>query len=324
MIKIKKPGLFTTVQDLGRFGFYDQGLAPSGALDPNSYRIANALVGNQQGAAVLEMAYIGPEIEFTENAVIAVTGANMVPKVNGQTKNLWETIALKAGDVLSFKNIAGGARAYLAVKGGIDVPLVMGSYSTYTPSGIGGYKGRALKAGDELNIGKLSEKDVKIGTNVSEKISLNLGHHFDLRIVGGLCDYRLSEKGKHTLSHADFTITSMANRVGYRIKLTEPIDLIEREQPFGAGSSQTNVVEVGYPIGSLHLSGQTQPIILLNDAVTVGGYATIATIISCDLNLIAQAGPGDVLNFHYVTVDEAMEARRANATYVQNIIASIS
>lgn len=115
----------------------------------------------------------------------------------------------------------------------------------------------------------------------------------------------------------------MANRVGYRIKPTQPIDLIEREQPFGAGSSQTNVVEVGYPIGSIHLSSQTQPIILLNDAVTVGGYATIATIISCDLNIVAQAGPGDVLHFHYVTIDEAMEARHANAAYVKNIIDSI-
>lgn len=150
MLRVKKPGLFTTVQDLGRFGFYDQGLAPAGALDSNSYRIANALVGNQEGAAALELTYIGPEIEFTEDAVIAVTGADMAPKVNGQTKSLWETIALKAGDVLSFTNTKGGARAYLAVKGGIDVPLVMGSYSTYTPSGIGGYLGRVLKAAMSL------------------------------------------------------------------------------------------------------------------------------------------------------------------------------
>jgi biotin-dependent carboxylase-like uncharacterized protein len=152
-IRIGQPGLLSTVQDAGRFGEYALGMPPSGAMDLFSYQVGNYLVGNEEDAAGLEITYFGPELTFTEDAVIAVTGAEMPPKINGEEAATWEAFAVSSGDVLTFDYLRSGARAYLAVAGGIDVPLFMHSRSTYTLIGLGGYEGRALQEGDELEIG---------------------------------------------------------------------------------------------------------------------------------------------------------------------------
>jgi len=146
-IEVRKPGLSTTVQDTGRSGYYDLGIPPSGGLDQFSLRAANLLVGNPEGAAVLEIVYLGPELVFTDAAVVAVAGAAMTPKVNGEERPQWESFAVAAGDVLTFGYLAGGARAYLAVSGGVDVPEVLGSRSTYGLGALGGFQGRPLAAG---------------------------------------------------------------------------------------------------------------------------------------------------------------------------------
>jgi biotin-dependent carboxylase-like uncharacterized protein len=150
-IKVVNPGLLTTVQDQGRFGMYAIGMPPSGAMDVFSYRVANYLVGNEENAAVLETTYFGPKLEFTDDAVIAITGADAPPKINGKGVATWEGLQIKAGDVLSFDYLRHGARSYLAIAGGIDVPLVLGSRSTYPLTGIGGFKGRKLQVGDILS-----------------------------------------------------------------------------------------------------------------------------------------------------------------------------
>src|SRR5580658_5191451 len=153
-IKVVKPGLSTTVQDLGRPGYYHIGIPISGGMDRFALCAANWLVGNPEDAAVLEAAFLGPELEFTRDATVAVTGAELPPKVDGSERATWTSFAVKKGQVLSFAFLKAGARAYIAVSGGIDVPIVLGSRSTYTLGALGGFEGRKLAAGDELPIGE--------------------------------------------------------------------------------------------------------------------------------------------------------------------------
>ena len=153
MISVVKPGLSTTVQDSGRVGYYDVGIPPSGALDLFSLTAANLLVGNDEGAAGLEIAYMGPVLEFGEAAVVAVAGAELTPRVDGDEQPLWEAFEVPAGATLSFAHLRGGARAYVAVAGGIDVPELLGSRSTYALGSLGGFEGRPLAAGDTLPVG---------------------------------------------------------------------------------------------------------------------------------------------------------------------------
>lgn len=309
MIKVKNPGLQTTVQDIGRIGHYEVGMPPSGAMDKYSYQAGNMLVGNDEQAAGLEITYMGPVLEFGEDAVIALTGGEMPPKINGEPVSMWETLEVKAGDVLSFDFVKGGARVYLAVRGGIDVPQIMGSRSTYTLCGLGGLEGRALQENDQLHIGKDAKEEVSPGTSISADLVPVFEKNHDIRVVMGLCSYRLTEESKERFLSLDWTVTPEANRVGYRFK-GERLNFVEREQPFGAGSNPSNVVDLGYPIGSIQVPDGVEPIALLNDAVTGGGYATIATIISTDLNKMAQTKTNDKVRFVSVSIDEALEARK--------------
>src|SRR4051812_48094144 len=152
-LEVKTPGLQTTVQDEGRIGLYAAGMPPSGAMDKASYRIGNLLVGNPDGLASLEITYLGPQLEVKDDAVIAVTGAEMAPKINGEDISSWRSYAVKAGDVISFGYIQSGARAYLSIAGGVDVPEYVGSRATYTLCGLGGFEGRALQPGDVVLVG---------------------------------------------------------------------------------------------------------------------------------------------------------------------------
>ena len=310
MIKVISPGLQTTVQDVGRIGHYEVGMPPSGAMDKYSYAAGNMLAGNANGAASLEITYMGPVLEFQQDAVIALTGGEIPPKINGESAPMWETLEIKTGDTLSFDFVKGGARVYLAVQGGIDVPLIMDSRSTYTLCGIGGLEGRALQEGDELQIGNETEQQIKIGTRIPDEFIPAFSKQHDIRVIMGLCSYRLTEESKERFLSLEWTVTPEANRVGYRFK-GERLNFVDREQPFGAGSNPSNVVDLGYPIGSIQVPDGVEPIALLNDAVTGGGYATIATVISSDLNKMAQAKTNEKVRFVSVTIEEALEARKA-------------
>lgn len=318
MIKVINSGLETTVQDNGRIGFYEVGMPPSGAMDKYSYTVGNILVGNNENAASLEITYMGPELEFYEDALIAITGGEMPPKINGESVPMWETLEIKEGDKLSFDFIQQGARVYLAVAGGIDVPVVMNSRSTYTLCGIGGLNGAKLQADDELKIGNQKEREVEPGTSVADHLIPKFDKHHEIRVILGLCSYRLTEESKEKFFSIDWKITTEANRVGYRFS-GERLNFIEREQPFGAGSNPSNVVDLGYPIGSIQVPDGVEPIALLNDAVTGGGYATIATIISPDLNKLGQAKTNETVRFVSVTIEEALEARRALKEQIQEV-----
>src|SRR5882724_1064400 len=178
-IKVIAPGLSTTVQDLGRPGYYHIGIPLSGGMDRHALAAANLLVGNEEGAAVLEAVFMGPELEFTDDAMVAVTGAELPPKLDGVPRETWSSFKVKRGQKLSFDFLKKGARAYIAVAGGIDVPLVLGSRSTYALGALGGFKGRKLEAGDELPVGQ--SKSVKDGRSIPANLRRVNGNPAELR-----------------------------------------------------------------------------------------------------------------------------------------------
>lgn len=321
-IRVRKPGLLTTVQDEGRIGDYAIGMPPSGAMDRFSYRVGNMLVGNEGGQAGLELTYFGPELEFTEDAVVALTGAEIPPKLNGEKCPVWESFAVSAGDVLTFDYLKDGARSYLSVAGGIDVPEFLGSRSTYTLIGLGGFEGRAVTEGDELAIGKANGTS-KAGLKLDVELVPSYGTEAEIRVIIGLASYRLTEEALEEFLSVEWTVTPDANRVGYRFRGGE-LSFVEREQPAGAGSDPANVVDFGYPVGSIQVPGGVEPIALLNDAVTGGGYATIGTIISPDLDRLAQTKTNDTVRFRSVSLDEALAARKEHRERLDAIKASLN
>lgn len=322
-IRVNKPGLLTTVQDTGRFGEYAIGMPPSGAMDVFSYQVGNYLVGNEDGAAGLEITYFGPELEFTEDTVVAITGAELPPKINGEEAPTWETLAVNAGDVLTFDYLKNGARSYLAVAGGIDEPVFLHSRSTYTLIGLGGHEGRALKEGDELKIGEAGDRSGRVGKRVENDHIPAYSKETELRVIIGLASYRLTEESMETFLNTEWTVTPDADRVGYRYKGGE-LQFVEREQPAGAGADQANVVDFGYPIGSIQVPGGVEPIVLMNDAVTGGGYATIGTVISVDRDRLAQSKTNDKTHFRSVDLEEALKAREERRRQMAEIRQALS
>ena len=310
MIAVRKPGLSTTVQDAGRTGYYDLGIPPSGGLDQYSLRAANLLVGNAEGAAVLECVYMGPELMFTSGAVVAVTGAVMVPKVNGEERPQWESFAVDAGDVLSFAYLAGGARAYLAVSGGVDVPVVLGSRSTYGLGALGGFAGRPLAAGDVLPVGSgpVVGSGFSGGRSVPDDLRTSYAKDVEVRVLMGLYDHRLSADGRATFLGTTWTLTPVADRIGFRYSGAE-LETVDREPPFGAGQDPSNIVDAPYPIGSIQVPGSVEPIVLHRDAVSGGGYMMVATVLSGDLDVVAQSAPGTRTRFVEVDLDGALALR---------------
>ena len=306
MIEVVKPGLSTTVQDAGRTGYYHLGIPPSGALDQYALRAANLLVGNPAGAAALECVYMGPELAFTADAVVAVAGASMVPKVGGEERPLWESFPVSAGDVLSFGYLTAGARAYIAVSGGIDVPEVLGSRSTYALGALGGYYGRPLAAGDRLPVGPAA--GATAGRSVPADLRQSHPKDVEVRVVMGLYDHRLTDAGRSAFLDTTWALTPVADRIGFRYSGPE-LETVPREPPFGAGQDPSNIVDAPYPIGSIQVPGSVEPIILHRDAVSGGGYMMIATVLSGDLDVVAQSAPKTRTRFVEVDLDGALAVR---------------
>lgn len=306
-IEVLQPGLSTTVQDRGRIGYYDVGIPPSGALDQYSLIAANLLVGNDDDAAALECVYLGPQLRFSAPTVVAVTGAEMTPRVNGEERPLWESFPVGAGDVLDFAYLSAGARAYVGVAGGIDVAAVLGSRSTYALGAMGGLGGRTLQAGDTLP----TPADVKgePARSVGADLRPEIGPSAEIRVLMGLYDYRLTDAGRRAFLDAEWTLTPVADRIGFRYRGAE-LEFVEREQPFGAGSDPSNIVDAPYPIGSIQIPGGVEPIILHRDAVSGGGYAMVGTVISSDMDRVGQSAPNTKTHFVEVDLDGALAARK--------------
>jgi biotin-dependent carboxylase-like uncharacterized protein len=307
-IEVIKPGLATSVQDAGRPGYYNIGIPLSGALDQYALRAANLLVGNDAGAAALEGTLLGPELVFRTPAIIAVTGAEATPKVNGEARPLNESFAVRADDRLTFDFMKVGARIYIAVAGGIDVPPILGSRSTYALGALGGFSGRKLAAGNVLPIGKAAPS-VRAGRALAGDLVPTYAKSLELRVLTGLYFHRLTDEAARTFFEDTWTVAPEADRIGYRYRKGRALSFRERKQPFGAGSDPSNIVDAGYPYGSIQVPGGLEPIILHRDAVSGGGYAMIGTVISADMDRIAQMQPNNLARFVEVDMEAALKAR---------------
>jgi biotin-dependent carboxylase-like uncharacterized protein len=316
-VKVLKPGLSTTVQDLGRPGYYHIGIPLSGGMDRLALKAANLLVGNKEGAAVLEAVFMGPELEFTEEATVAVTGADLPPKVNGDPRPGWSSFKVKRGQTLSFDFLKKGARAYIAVSGGIDVPVVLGSSSTYTLGALGGFKGRKLEAGDKLPVGK--GRGAKEGRTVPEKLRRAPGTPAELRMLPGLYWHRITKSAGKQFFADVWKVAPEADRIGYRFRGGKALEFVPREAPFGAGSDPSNIVDACYPYGSVQVPGGTEPIVLHRDAVSGGGYFMVGTVISADMDLIGQLQPHTPARFVEVTMAQALKGRRDRSKIIDKI-----
>jgi biotin-dependent carboxylase-like uncharacterized protein len=322
-IEVLKPGLATTVQDAGREGYYHLGIPLSGALDQHSFVAANLLVGNEEGAAALECTLMGPELAFRDDAIVAVTGADLEPRVNGSARSPNESFPVRAGDVLSFGFLKAGARAYVAVAGGIDVPVVLGSRSTYGLGAFGGFCGRKLEKGDLLPVGTPGPA-ARAARTLAPELRMPLRREVELRVVPGLYDYRLTEDAARAFFEDTWSVAPEADRIGYRYRHGRPLRWKERKQPFGAGSDPSNIVDAGYPFGSIQVPGGLEPIVLHRDAVSGGGYAMIGTVISADMDAIAQLQPNYKARFVPVDLESALAGRREYRARLDRVRSTLS
>ncbi len=322
-IEVIRPGFATTVQDLGRPGYYHLGIPLSGAMDRYALRAANLLVGNDEGAAGLEAVFIGPALRFTEGATVAVTGAELPPMLDDAPCPRWAAFRVKAGQTLSFGTLRQGARLYLAVSGGIDVPLILGSRSTYVLCALGGFKGRALQAGDKLRVGG-AKRLVKALKAVPAALRRAPGGAPELRVLTGLYWERITEEsGRHFFEDL-WKVAPEADRVGYRFRGGRPLALVERKQPFGAGSDPSNIVDSCYPYGSIQVPGGTEPIVLHRDAVSGGGYFMLGTVISADMDFVGQMQPHAPTRFVRVDMGQALAARRDRSAMLRRLREALS
>ena len=286
-------GLLTTVQDRGRYGYQRFGMPVSGAMDVFSLELANLLVGNDPGDACLEATISGPELEFTGATWIAITGADMDPHLNGLAIPINTAIDVRPGDRLGSRGLRSGCRAYIAFAGGIAVPPVMGSRSTYLRAGIGGFQSRALMPGDELPLGE------PVGNPRLKKIPEGLipeyKHEQTIRIISGPEAHYFEIAGLRSFLSTEYTVTAQSDRMGYRLT----------GEPIRHKEGMTNIISAGISLGTVQVPGDGQPIILMADRQTSGGYARIANVITADLTLLAQMRPGDRIRFRETTLEDA-------------------
>jgi antagonist of KipI len=285
-------GAYTTVQDMGRYGYQQMGIPVSGVLDTFSYRVANMLVDNPDNAAVLEITVMGPRLEIQMEADIAVTGAEIGMTLNDQPIESWKSIRTRPGDILDVQQVKSGCRAYLAISGGIEVPVVMGSRSTYVGGKLGGYRGRPLKEGDRIkgSQSKLLGKPRQIPADMIPTYPSQI----IIRAIPGPQDDFFQE-GLTTLYQSEFMVSTKADRMGYRLQGPN-IKLAE-------GMPKSIISEPTMP-GGVQIPADEQPIILLVEQ-TVGGYTKIVTVISTDIPKVAQATPGDTICFERVGLEKA-------------------
>ena len=295
--EVIRPGPLTTVQDGGRHGYQQYGVPPSGALDDYAFRIGNILVGNEENAAALEITLSGCRLRVLRETAVAVTGADLTPTLNGNLMRMYETVPVGSGDVLSFPRIKSGCRAYLAVAGGIDVPLVMGSAATYVRSGIGGIEGRALRSGDIIRTGEAAI--ARAGARIPPRFVPDYSSTAELRVILGPQDNYFTETAINTFLNSVYAVSPQADRMGYRL-----------EGPRLQHKAGADIVSDGIPAGAVQVPGDGLPIVLLADRPTTGGYAKLATVLTADLSRLAQAKPGDRVRFSRVSEAAAVTALR--------------
>lgn len=320
-LKVIQPGLLTTIQDLGRPGYFHLGIPIGGAMDRMAMRAANMLVGNDETAAGLEAVFMGPELEFTSDATVAVTGADIPILLDGEEQLGWTAFSAKAGQVLKFGFLNSGARAYIAISGGIDTLPALGSRSTYAIGALGGVEGRAIATGDQLPLGQSS--GALAGASIPENLRRTVGSPTELRVLPGLYWHRITQTAQSGFFNGEWKVAPEADRMGYRFKGGKPLEFVDREPPFGAGSDPSNIVDGCYPYGSIQVPGGTEPIVLHRDAVSGGGYFMIGTVISADMDLIGQLQPHMPVKFVEVSMEHALQARKHRTSLLQGMRESL-
>jgi antagonist of KipI len=290
-----RPGLLTTVQDLGRRGFQGMGVPVAGPMDSYSHRLANQKLGNDPMAASLEVTLMGPELEADGDLVVAIAGADFDVTVGGTRVSVEQPFRVPSGARVRFGERRAGTRATLAVRGGFDLPVTLGSRATHLVSRMGPFDGRALRAGDRLPV-----------SNVHEGIDAPRGRPLPLpdggarvRIVTAAHRDRFTDQAWTTLTSTRFVVTPQSNRMGYRL-----------EGPPVTHSRGADMLSEAMPIGALQVPASGQPILLMADRQTTGGYPTIANVITADLPIAGQLAPGDWIEFQPCSFDDALQALR--------------
>lgn len=295
-ITVLNPGLLTTVQDLGRVGYQQFGVSVSGVMDPRSTALANILVGNDQGEAVLECTMMGPHLQFNADNCIAITGGDLGPTLDGAAIPNYKAISVKAGQVLKFTAPRTGCRAFVAFAGGLDIPVVMGSRSTYMKAKMGGLEGRKLQKGDVIQF-RAPKAQLKNQEDRMLRPEFVPKPQYTLRVVLGPQDDAFTGQGINTFLSQTYAVTPEFDRMGCRM-----------EGPVIEHKESGDIISDGIAFGAIQVPSSGQPIIMLCDRQTTGGYTKIANVISADFRILAQLKTGDKVRFQRVSVQEAQTA----------------
>lgn len=293
-LKVVKPGLLTTIQDAGRYGYRKDGIIVSGAMDAHALKAGNMLVGNTAEEAGIECTLMGPFLLFEAGQLVAITGADLSAEVDGIPVPMWRPIYIDKGAILSFGQARSGCRTYLTVHGGFDLPKVLGSYSTYLRAGFGGFEGRALKTGDLIPF-KSAAPDLKAGFNWSLSPKMYQRPEDEvIRVIKGPEFDEFHEKSIAAVLTEKFKISKEADRMGYRLEGAE-LKLKKKQEMLSSAVT----------FGTVQVTAEGNPIVLMADHQTTGGYPRILQVVSVDLGKLAQFQTGDFLSFEIITLAQA-------------------
>lgn len=304
-VEVIKAGILTTVQDLGRYGYQKFGLNINGAMDEGAARVANILVGNDENNAVLELTLSGTSLKMTADHLIAICGGDMSATMNGQSVPMWQPFIAAKDAVISFGHYKSGCRVYIALAGGVDLVAVLGSYSTNIRANIGGYEGRALRSGDMIEVHDMRNQICSMGLwqklRSNDSIAFNAQHfgiaHADsvtIRFITGPEYELLDEDNKRKFTQSKWSIDSQSDRMGYRLQ-GPALEMVHKKE----------LITEGVVHGTIQLPANGQPIVLLSDRQTTGGYPRIAVVAAVDIPMFGQLKPGSVITFTAVTMEEA-------------------
>lgn len=306
-IKVIKPGLLTTIQDLGRHEFQSCGVPVSGAMDTLSLRLANILVGNPQNYAAIEVTLIGPEIMFKGEGIIAITGGDLSPKLNGESIQMWRSIRILDGDILSFGKVNKGCRSYIAILGGLHVSEILGSKSTFIRGKYGGIEGRPLIKGDMIPVIPTSYELIKKvkKRKIPDHNIQNINSSKTIRFIWGPNDREFTKESKETFVQSSYMITNQSDRMGYRL-----------QGPTLLHKKSADILSEFVAPGTIQVPANGQPIVLMADCQTSGGYTKIGMVIGADLPLVGQKKPGDTISFTPITIQEAQKEWKKQEKWV--------
>ena len=308
-LKVRRAGMLTSVQDLGRWGFQSSGVPVAGAMDLPALRIGNAMLGNPEGAAALEVTLLGPELEVYGGGAAVFAGADLGFSVNGRAVGSWRVVELKSGDVISFTGPKNGCRGNLCFAGGVGVPLVMNSRSTYMRAKIGGFEGRALKNGDVITTGEPSPLWKRLdGFTLPPELNPALPADAPLSLMTGLQEDLFTEEGRATLFSSEYTITSESDRMGCRL------DGAKIEHVKGG-----DIVSDGVPLGAVQIPSHGMPIVMLADRQTTGGYTKIGVLTPLSIEALVQKMPGSAVRFRKASIDDGTAEQMKIAETVRRV-----